>query len=88
MSAETTERLRVLLRKVLSQARIPSDLRREIEAALSRRAGGPGRRRAIDHDEVCRLRASGVSVAEIAERLGVSRQAVYVILASRRQAAD
>lgn len=37
----------------------------------------PGRPRAFSHERAQRLRADGFTYAEIAERMGVSRPAVY-----------
>lgn len=41
-----------------------------------------GRKRAFSNDRLLDLRASGLSVSEIAKRLGVSRETIYVRLRS------
>lgn len=82
-----TERLEQLIREAAGLLRpcpAADDWQARATAALGR---GRGALQILDRREVLRLIDSGLSQAAVAERLGVSRQAIHKIVASAARSA-
>lgn len=68
------------IKKALKSLREAIAAQLEVRQRATANRTNPGRKRQIDHEEILRLNAQGVTRTEIAQQLGVSRSSVDTII--------